>query len=189
MKLRDFFKQFDEPKHGGNRGVVPDRGHAPSVTLTQIIKDQRGFNYKLVPGDFKGKPKFFSGTEPVSPNVGDIWYKKNDIGGQMVQWDGERWMDTFTKQPISGLDCSKVIEGRQLEQTADKANDDRTLAKNVRQLNALLAKEAAQGNYSCEVRSDFFSANIGALIMAMTVQGIKAEVENDIVYMSWKGDK
>lgn len=32
MKLRDFFKQFDEPKKGGNRGVLPDRGHAaPSV--------------------------------------------------------------------------------------------------------------------------------------------------------------
>lgn len=78
--------------------------------------------------------------------------------------------------------------GEQLKQTADKANDDRTLAKDVRRLNALLAKEAAQGNYSCEVQSDFFIANIGALIMAMTVQDIKAKVENDIVYMNWKSN-
>lgn len=189
MKLRDFFKQFDEPKKGGNRGVVPERGHAVPTDLVKIIKDQRGFNYELVPHDSKDKPTVFHGLEPVSPKAGDVWYKKDGIGQRLVQWDGERWMDTFTNQPISGSNCSKVIEGRQLEQTADKANDDKTLAKNVRQLNALLAKEAAQGNYSCEVRSDFFSANIGALIMAMTVQGIKAEVENDIVYMSWKGDK
>lgn len=101
---------------------------------------------------------------------------------------GEQWVDTFTKNPISGSDCSKVIAGKQLKQTADKANDDRTLAKDVRRLNALLAKEAAQGNYSCEVQSDFFIANIGALIKVMAVQDIKAKVENDIVYMSWKSD-
>lgn len=181
MKLRGFFKQFDEPKHGGNRGVLPERGHAaPSVPPKKQSTMIGGFGYKE-------KQNVFTGLEPVSPNVGDIWYKKNDIGWLIVQWDGERWMDTFTKQPISGSDCSKVIEGRQLEQIADKANDDKTLFNDVRKLNALLAKEAAQGNYSCEVQSDFFCANIGALIMAMTVQGIKAEVENDIVYMSWKG--
>ena len=188
MKLRDFLKQFKEPSNHGNRGVVPERGHAPSSTLIDIIKDQRGFDYKLTSDDFKGKPKVFSGLEPVSPNTGDVWYKKDDIGVRLVQWDGEQWVDTFTKNPISGSDCSKVIAGKQLKQTADKANDDRTLAKDVRRLNALLAKEAAQGNYSCEVQSDFFIANIGALIMAMTVQDIKAKVENDIVYMSWKSD-
>ncbi len=30
MNFRDFLKQLDEPKHGGNRGVIPERGHAPS---------------------------------------------------------------------------------------------------------------------------------------------------------------
>lgn len=35
---------------------------------------------------------------------------------------------------------------------------------------------------------DFFIANIGALIKVMAVQDIKAKVENDIVYMSWKSD-
>lgn len=182
MKLKDFLKQFDEPKHGGNRGVVPERGHAaPSVPPKKQSTMIGGFGYEE-------KQNAFTGLEPVSPNAGDIWYKNTKDGMQLVKWDGERWMDTFTKNPISGSDCSKVIAGKQLKQMADKANDDRTLAKDVRRLNALLAKEAAQGNYSCEAQSDFFIANIGALIMAMTVQDIKAKVENDIVYMSWKSD-
>lgn len=42
MKLRDFFKQFDEPK---NSGVLPERGHAPSVVSVQST-EIAGISYK-----------------------------------------------------------------------------------------------------------------------------------------------
>lgn len=182
MNFRDFLKQLDEPKHGGNRGVLPKRGHAPS-SVPPVSEQNKPKSIK------KSETKsncYFGPDEPVAEHVDDLWYKQEEDSIRICKWTGVQWFDIFNYEPIeSDQDTIKPVEASHLKSLADNANDLRALNKDLRWLSDSLAKAAAWGDYNFEVQRNQLSANGDKIIKALVNRGIKVEQTGSFIYMSW----